>query len=99
MIISSRAGPQIRSYVTNADLRKVTRPPQLPAPGLLRQSKVTSLLSRAIAVVRVWAGLNDLAENHLHPSRSWLLPAPGAGALAPAKVPLPAPLRPPGGRP
>ena len=37
-----------------------------------------SLLSRAIAAVRVWIGINDPAENHLHPSHGWLLPSPAA---------------------
>lgn len=35
-----------------------------------------SLLSRAIAAVRVCIGMNDPAENHLHPSHGWLLPIP-----------------------
>jgi hypothetical protein len=35
---------------------------------------MTSVLSRLIAAVRVWLGLNDPAENRLHPSHGWLLP-------------------------
>ena len=35
---------------------------------------MTSLLYRAIAALRVWIGLNDPAENHLHVSHGWLLP-------------------------
>jgi hypothetical protein len=38
---------------------------------------MTSLLSRAIAAVRVWVGLNDPAENRLHSSHGWLLPPSG----------------------
>jgi hypothetical protein len=50
---------------------------------------MTSLLSRALATVRVWLGLNDPAENHLHASHGWLLPPIAQrraleGALAPA---------------
>ena len=37
-----------------------------------------SLLSRAIAAVRVWIGVSDPAENRLHASHGWLLPTPGA---------------------
>jgi hypothetical protein len=59
---------------------------------------MTSLLSRVTAVVRVWLGLNDPAENRLHPSHGWLLPASGARALAPAKVLSPAPVTVPGRR-
>jgi hypothetical protein len=29
-----------------------------------------------IAAIRVWLGLNDAAENRLHPSHGWLLPVP-----------------------
>jgi hypothetical protein len=55
---------------------------------------MTSLLSRAIAAVRVWVGLNDPAENHLHSSHGWLLPPSGGVrarviALAPALSPAP----------
>lgn len=57
---------------------------------------MTSLLSRAIAAVRVWVGLNDPAEDRLHPSHGWLLPPPRA--LAPAKVISPAPVTAPGRR-
>jgi hypothetical protein len=50
---------------------------------------MTSLLSRVFAAVRVWIGLNDPAENRLHPSHGWLLPPPGARPLAIAKgIPL-----------
>ena len=44
---------------------------------------MTSLLHRLIAAVRGWLGLNDPAENRLHPSHGWLLP-PVAVAQAPA---------------
>lgn len=37
---------------------------------------MTSLLSRCIAAVRVWIGMNDPEENHLHQSHGWLLPTP-----------------------
>ena len=37
---------------------------------------MTSLLSRVLAVVRAWTGLNDPADNHLHASHGWLLRAP-----------------------
>jgi hypothetical protein len=33
-----------------------------------------SFLSQAIDAVRVLLGLNDPAENRLHPSHGWLLP-------------------------
>jgi hypothetical protein len=59
---------------------------------------MTSLLSRAIAAVRVWLGLNDPAENRLHPSHGWLLPPPGARGLAASKVLVPAPVTAPGTR-
>ena len=44
---------------------------------------MTSSLHRAIAAIRAWLGLNDPAENRLHPSHGWLLPpvavrAPGS---------------------
>ena len=50
---------------------------------------MTALLSRAFAALRVWLGLNDPSENHLHPSHGWLLPPsadhrPRVLALAPA---------------
>ena len=50
-------------------------------------------LFRAIATVRTWLGLNDPAENRLHPSHGWLLPPSGAanGRLEPALVPVPMP--------
>jgi hypothetical protein len=49
---------------------------------------MTSLLSRAFAVVRVWLGLNDPAENYLHASHGWLLPPATHGrALEPALAP------------
>jgi hypothetical protein len=35
---------------------------------------MTSVLYRAIAGIRVALGLNDPAENRLHPSHGWLLP-------------------------
>ena len=52
---------------------------------------MTTLLFRAIAAVRTWLGLNDPAENRLHPSHGWLLPPAGArdGQLAPALAPAP----------
>ena len=51
-----------------------------------------SLLSRAIAAVRAFIGLNDPAENRLHSSHGWLLPPTGAPrargfALAPTLPP------------
>lgn len=45
-----------------------------------------SLLSRAIAAVRVCIGMNDPVGNRLTPSHGWLLPIPAdvrARALAP----------------
>jgi hypothetical protein len=36
---------------------------------------MTSVLYRAVAAFRVWLGLNDPAENRLHPSHGWLLPS------------------------
>ena len=55
---------------------------------------MTSLLSRAISAIRVWVGLNDADENHLHSSHGWLLPPSGgvrgrAIELAPALSPAP----------
>jgi hypothetical protein len=35
---------------------------------------MTSVLSRALAAVRVCVGLNDPSENRLHPPHGWLLP-------------------------
>jgi hypothetical protein len=49
---------------------------------------MTSLLSRVIATVRAWVGLNDPAENRLHPSHGWLLPPPVKG-LSPVPVTVP----------
>jgi hypothetical protein len=34
-----------------------------------------SVLSRAIAAVRVWLGLNDPVEDRLHAPHGWLLPS------------------------
>jgi len=42
---------------------------------------MTSLLARAIDAVRVWMGMNDPAQNHLHAAHGWLLP-PSADARA-----------------
>jgi len=36
---------------------------------------MTSLFSRAMTSIRIWLGLNDPAENRLHASHGWLLPA------------------------
>lgn len=36
---------------------------------------MTSMLSRAIAALRVWFGFNDPSENHPHQAHGWLLPA------------------------
>jgi hypothetical protein len=36
---------------------------------------MTSVLYRAVDTIRVWLGLNDPAENRLHPSHGWLLPS------------------------
>lgn len=47
---------------------------------------MTALLYRAIAALRTWLGLNDPAEDRLHPSHGWLLP-PAAAARARAVVP------------
>jgi hypothetical protein len=49
---------------------------------------MTALLYRAIATVRTWLGLNDPAEDRLHPSHGWLLPPP---ALARARAVAPSP--------
>lgn len=54
-----------------------------------------SMLSRAIAAVRVWLGMNDPADNHLYADHGWLLPLPTdvlAGKhLAPVPVAIKAP--------
>jgi hypothetical protein len=34
-----------------------------------------SILGRFFAELRVWLGLNDPSENHLHQAHGWLLPA------------------------
>jgi hypothetical protein len=57
---------------------------------------MTSLLSRAIATIRFWVGLNDPAENRPYPSHGWLLSPPVAAAVAPARLPSPAPSKAPG---
>jgi hypothetical protein len=61
---------------------------------------MSSLLARALAAVRVWLGVNDPSENHLHASHGWLLP-PAASrraelrgrALTLATVPATSPTR------
>jgi hypothetical protein len=57
---------------------------------------MTTLLYRAIATVRTWLGLNDPAEDRLHPSHGWLLPPSGAreGQLELALSPVPEPTAP-----
>ncbi|HEY7410899.1 MAG TPA: hypothetical protein VII13_09170 [Vicinamibacteria bacterium] len=58
---------------------------------------MVSLLSRVVAAVRVWIGLNDPSENRLHPSHGWLLPSPAymrARALERALVVASAPSAP-----
>ena len=37
---------------------------------------MVSLLRRAFTSLRDWLGLNDPAENRLHPMHGWLLPEP-----------------------
>jgi hypothetical protein len=37
---------------------------------------MTSVISRAIAAIRVWLGMNDPAQDRLYPSHGWLLPLP-----------------------
>jgi len=34
-----------------------------------------SILGQVFAKLRVWLGLNDPSENHLHQAHGWLLPA------------------------
>jgi hypothetical protein len=36
---------------------------------------MTSMLSRAIAALRVWLGFNDPAQNHPYRAHGWLLPS------------------------
>ena len=51
---------------------------------------MTPILSRALAAIRVWLGLNDPVENRLHPSHGWLLPLAAdarARAFAPSAYP------------
>ena len=36
---------------------------------------MNSTLGRVVATLRVWLGLNDPSENHLHQAHGWLLPA------------------------
>jgi hypothetical protein len=54
---------------------------------------MTSLLSRALATLRVWIGMNDPAGNDLHPTPGWLLPpsADHARELEFARAASPAP--------
>ena len=53
-----------------------------------------SILSRTVAAVRAWLGLNDPAENRLHASHGWLLQSPAdvraAAVAAPPTVSTPA---------
>lgn len=52
---------------------------------------MTSILSKAIAAVRVWLGFNDPEENHLHATHGWLLPsAADMRARRLGRVPSPA---------
>ena len=37
-----------------------------------------SILGQVFAKLRVWLGLNDPSENHLHQAHGWLLPAAAA---------------------
>jgi len=62
----------------------------LPAPGLLRQFLMIPFLRRTFAALRVWLGMNDPSENHLHPSHGWLLPVPAVARVS---------ARPDGGQP
>jgi hypothetical protein len=58
---------------------------------------MTSLLSRAIAAIRVWIGMNDPADNRLHASHGWLLPSPAdvrAYTLEQALMLVPLPVSP-----
>ena len=57
---------------------------------------MTTLLSRALAAIRTWIGMNDPSDNHLHASHGWLLPPSAdlrarglvlARATAPVRVP------------
>ena len=73
MLVDPRAGPQIpaphlpRICVRSRDRRSFP-------PRAFEAIPMTSLLYRAIAAIRAWLGLNDPAENRLHPSHGWLLP-------------------------
>jgi hypothetical protein len=49
---------------------------------------MTSLLSRAIAAVRVWLGMNDPSENHPYQSHGWLLPPPALVRARAVRNPL-----------
>ena len=35
---------------------------------------MTTILTRALAAIRVWIGMNDPSDNHLHATHGWLLP-------------------------
>jgi hypothetical protein len=51
-----------------------------------------SALSRVVAAVRVWIGLNDPAEDRPHPSHGWLLvPVSDVRARTQALAVAPAP--------
>jgi hypothetical protein len=51
---------------------------------------MTSMLSRAIATLRVWLGFNDPSENHPHAAHGWLLPPVAlARARTPARAAVP----------
>jgi hypothetical protein len=47
---------------------------------------MTSMLSRALAAVRVFLGFNDPSENHLHQAHGWLLPPVSMVRARPAVV-------------
>lgn len=56
---------------------------------------MTSMLSRAVAAVRVWLGMNDPAENHPHAPHGWLLPLPAeVRAREPGLAAAPMPMAP-----
>lgn len=54
---------------------------------------MTSMLSRAIAAVRVWLGFNDPSENRLYPEHGWLLPPVSMARARPAIVTSADPLK------
>jgi hypothetical protein len=55
---------------------------------------MTSMLSRAIAALRVWLGFNDPSENHPYEAHGWLLPPVALARARAVRVPTASSARP-----